>query len=53
MKEIIQKTFKSTITDIVDKIQQVQLEMFENANKSVLELLPTEEELNLHVDINE
>lgn len=38
MKEIIQKTFKSTITDIVDKIQQVQLEMFENANKSVLEL---------------
>ena len=38
MIEIVQKTFKSTVVDIVDKIQQVQLEMFENANKSVLEL---------------
>lgn len=34
----VQKIFKSTVVDIVDKIQQIQLEMFENANKSVLEL---------------
>lgn len=38
MIEIVQKKFKSTVVDIVDKIQQTQLEMFENANKSVLEL---------------
>lgn len=38
MIDIVQKEFKSTIVDIVDKIQQVQLEMFANANKSVLEL---------------
>lgn len=38
MIETVQKEFKSTIVDIIDKIQQVQLEMFANANKSVLEL---------------
>lgn len=38
MIETVQKEFKATIVDVVDKIQQVQLEMFANANKSVLEL---------------
>lgn len=38
MIEKVQKEFKSTIVDVVNKIQQVQLEMFANANKSVLEL---------------
>lgn len=38
MIETVQKEFKSTIVDIVDKIHQVQLEIFANANKSVLEL---------------
>ena len=38
MIETVQKEFKATIVDVVDKIQQVQLEMFATANKSVLEL---------------
>ena len=38
MIEKVQKEFKSTIVDVVNKIQQVRLEMFANANKSVLEL---------------
>ena len=38
MIETVQKEFKTTVVDVVDKIQQVQLEMFVNANKSVLEL---------------
>ena len=38
MIETVQKEFKATLVDVVDKIQQVQLEMFANANKSVLEL---------------
>jgi len=33
MMVTVQKIFKFTVVDIVDKIQQVQLEMFENANK--------------------
>lgn len=36
MIEIVQKKFKSTVVDIVDKILQTQLEMFENVNKSLL-----------------
>ena len=30
--------FKNTVVEIVDKIQQTQLEIFKNANKSVLQL---------------
>lgn len=36
MIKIVQKKFKSTVVDIVDKIQKAQLEMFENVNKSLL-----------------
>ena len=35
MIETVQKEFKAIIVDVVDKIQQVHLEMFANANKSV------------------
>ena len=38
MVEVIEKDFKSAINVIVDEIKKAQLEMFQNANKSVLEL---------------
>ena len=38
MIETIKKDFKIAVTNIADKIQQIQLEIFTNANKSVLEL---------------
>lgn len=48
---MVDKEFKSIMEKIKNQISRTQYEISKYLPKDVLESLPTEEDLNLHIDI--